>query len=345
MNFYFLKSSLGCFMALLCLTLSLSAQDRLVLPEVNDYHWTEGWTTVRFFESNDAPFVFLGKTSGVSTSGHNAIIHRINIDGSIGDRVYEKRWSEGWTSVAFYEVEGQTYMLRLKERGAGNSGYNVHIDRINNNGTVGSRVRSYGWSEGWSTVRTFVVGGKPYLFLLKEQGTGASGKNAHIHPFNSNGTIAQRIYERKWSEGWTNAEFFQVGGQTYFFQLKQRGFGDSGNNARIRRVNTDGTLGRTVQAYRWDEGWSNVRFFEIGGITYSAFLRTRGTDRSGKNCYLHRMTSTGRLGAVRGSFYIESGWTTMEFYDVNQDQYMFRLRERGYTADDKNVYIHHVQQS
>lgn len=64
-----------------------------------------------------------------------------------------------------------------------------------------SQVKQYGWSEGWSTVRIFYAGGKSFVFLSKETGTGRAGKNAHIHPLNADGTLAKARL-RKALVGW-----------------------------------------------------------------------------------------------------------------------------------------------
>ncbi|MEL7221103.1 MAG: hypothetical protein AAGJ93_07275, partial [Bacteroidota bacterium] len=110
----------------LCLTPNAQAQIDRILPEVQSYQWSEGWTTVRFFNINDRPFAFLGKAGELPGSGYTAKIHPVKVDGRLGAPVYQKRWSAGWTSVEFYQVRGRTFMMRLKERGNGHSYQSSH---------------------------------------------------------------------------------------------------------------------------------------------------------------------------------------------------------------------------
>jgi limonene-1,2-epoxide hydrolase len=298
---------------------------------------------VRIFEIGGRKFVFLSKETGTGRAGKNAHIHPLKADGTLGARIYEKRWSEGWTSTEFYSVGGQTYMIRLKKSGNGDSGYNVHVDRIKADGTVGSRVKSYKWTEGWTTVRTFPVAGNQYLFLLKERGTGRTGKNVHIHAINADGTIGQRIYERKWSEGWTAGEFYRCGNQTFFMRLKARGFGDSGNNVHINRVNANGTIGPRVKSYKWSEGWTNVRAFQLRGSTYLTLLKKSDYGSSGNNFHVHKINTDGSIGARVIEQRLDQGWTTLEPYDVRGQQYLMRLMRSGNPGSGRNVYVMRVQ--
>ena len=47
-------------------------------------------------------------------------------------------------------------------------GGNVHVQKINQDGTIGEMIDEKHWSGGWTTGVAYEVGGKIYLFLLKE---------------------------------------------------------------------------------------------------------------------------------------------------------------------------------
>jgi hypothetical protein len=83
-------------------------------------------------------------------------------------------------------------------------------------GTVGSEVKRYDWSSGWSTVEFYEAGGNTYLFLLKQK-----GGYVHIHRMNADGTVGARVDTRDWSTGWTQAQPFRVGNQLFLFLLKK----------------------------------------------------------------------------------------------------------------------------
>jgi len=95
-------------------------------------------------------------------------------------------------------------------------------------GSVGSRVDTRDWSNGWTQAVPFTVGSSRYLFLLKE-GNGI----VHIHRLNSNGTVGSQVVKYDWSKGWSTVSFYTVGGKTYLFLLKK-----SNGAVHIHRMNT-----------------------------------------------------------------------------------------------------------
>ena len=180
--------------------------------------WTAGWSTVETFTVDGDPFVlFLKHGTG------DVHIHRLNGSATVGQRVYDRRWTSQWSTIEFYEIGGVTYLFALKERGTGNDGRNVHIHRMNSDGTVGPSVATHLWTQGWTTAEFYQVGGVTYLFVMKERGAGADGKNIHIHRMNDDGTVGDRVGSYGWTEGWTTAEFYEVGGATYLFSSQGAG--------------------------------------------------------------------------------------------------------------------------
>ncbi|MBK8968972.1 MAG: hypothetical protein IPM36_20330 [Lewinellaceae bacterium] len=127
--------------------------------------------------------------------------------------------------------------MLLKEKGFTSKGNNVHINKVNSNGTIGDLVASYKWGEGWSQAKFFKRGDQTYLMLLKEKGFTSKGNNVHINKVNSNGTIGDLAASYKWSEGWSQAELFDRGGQTFLFLLKEKGFNNENKNVHINKVN------------------------------------------------------------------------------------------------------------
>lgn len=238
-----------------------------------DSAWTRWWTTAEFFGVGGQTYLFLMKERGWSGSGNNVHVHRVNDGGTIGGRVDDRRWSEGWTSARFFEAGGNTFVLLLKEQGTGNDGNNVHVHRMNDDGTIGEIVDRRKWTEGWTTVETFTVGGEPHLFLMKARGTGSDGKNVHIHRLDRDGTVGARTDQRAWSTGWTTAEFFEQGGDTHLFLLKAAGVGGDGTNVHVHEMNVDGTVGDRTGSSSWDEGFTSVVFFEQDASLYTGALK------------------------------------------------------------------------
>ncbi len=233
--------------------------------ELERYQWTQDWTTAKFHEINGKTYLFLLKERGTSASGHNVVIHEVNADGSIGKVIESHNYSEGWSNVEFYKINEVTYRLMSKKKGFSSFNKNFHIDKMNNDGTVGAKVKHYKWTEGWTTVKFYEVNGITYLFLLKEKGKSTSGHNVVIHKVNVDGTIGGVVQSHDYSEGWTNVEFCEINNQTHRLMSKKEGFSSFNKNFHIDKINSDGTVGAKVEYYKKDEGWSEVKFFEING--------------------------------------------------------------------------------
>src|SRR5688500_4503073 len=142
---------------------------------------------------------------------NNVHIHAFDNPGRLGRKVFTDKFTEGWTTAHIYSVENGSRLLLLKASGVGSDGKNVHIHRLNNDGSIGDRIDSYKWSEGWTTVFTYTVGSRQFLFLLKASGFASDDKNVHIHGLNADGTVGDRVASYKWTEGWTAAFAYTTG--------------------------------------------------------------------------------------------------------------------------------------
>jgi hypothetical protein len=203
---------------------------------VVDYKWGKGWINTEFFTVNNQTYLFLLKQKGLSGSDKTVHIHKMNSDGKVGKRVVDYKWGEGWTNTEFFTVNNQTYLFLLKQKGLSGSDKTVHIHKMNSDGKVGERVVDYKWGEGWTNTEFYTFENETYLFISKQKGLSASKKNVHIHKMNNNGKVGRRIADYKWTEGWTNTEFFKRGNNTYLFLLKQKGLSGSKKNVHIHKM-------------------------------------------------------------------------------------------------------------
>ncbi len=285
--------------------------------------WTKGWSVVRPFESGGAPFLFLLKTNGSGGDGNNVHIHQLDADGRVGAQVSSDSWTSGWTSGEFVQIGGSTYLFILKRSGAGADGNNVHVHRMNNDGTVGDRVASYDWTAGWATVEFFVAGGTTYLFLLKESGTGADGNNVHIHQMNNDGSVGARAASYDWTRGWTTASFYETGGSTYLFLLKASGSGADGNNVHIHRMGADGSVGAKVDAHNWSSAWTHAEPYTQGGTLY-LFLHKLYNGI----VHVHSINADGTVGTQIANYDWKRGWTSSELFRTANGLYLLLLKEK-----------------
>ncbi len=312
----------------------------MVGQKVKGYKWSEGWTNTEFFTINNQAYLFLLKQKGLSPSGKNVHIHKVNRNGTVGQKVKDYQWSGGWTNTEFFTVNNQTYLFLLKQKGLTGSDKNVHIHKVNSDGTIGKKIQGSKWSEGWTSTEFFTVNNQTYLCILKQKGLSGSGKNVHIYKMNSDGTIGKRIKDYKWSEGWTNMEFFTVNNQTYLYLLKQKGLSRSGKNVHIHKVNGDGTVGQKVKDYKWSGGWTSTEFLTVNNKTYLYLLKEKGLSPSGKNVHIHELNSNGTVGKRVEAYNWSEGWTNVEFFTTNNQTYLYLLKQKGLSRSNENVHIH-----
>ncbi len=296
---------------------------------VERHSWSQGWTQAVPYTVGGESFLFLLKELGHDDDGNNVRLCRITDDGGIGECVQSHRWTEGWSSVAFYTAGDHVHLFVLKRVGFGSDGNNAHIYRLNADGTIGPRVASYRWAEGWTHALPYVAGGDPYLFLLREWGTTDDGFNAHVHRINANGSVGNRLASYAWSEGWSTAAIYQAGGSQFLLLLKRAGAAADGQNLHLYRVADDGTIGAKLSGYEWTQGWTQAVPFEIGSKTYLFFLKEFGTGQDGSNVHIHATNADGTIGDRVQSVQVMEGYTTLAIYERRGKTFLLSLKEFG----------------
>jgi hypothetical protein len=291
-----------------------------VAERIDQRTWSKGWTHARPFRVGGRPFVFLFKRdTGI------AHVHALTDTGAVGDMVDSANWTDGWTTVEFFEAGGYTYLLALKREGKASDGRNVHVHRMNTNGSIGALAASYDWSEGWTQARPYTVGGVGYVLLLKE-GDGT----VHIHRPLGDGRLGDSRATYDWSSGWTSAETYAAGGSTYLMLVKQQGLASSGYGVHVHRFNGDGTVGPRVRGYVWGDGWTHVRPFVTAEGTF--LLRSR---QSTGDAYVQKVNpSNGTLGSTVGIYRWSPGWSSMEIYAATKGPTLFLLKDTQRYQDD-----------
>src|SRR5580765_166234 len=321
--------------------------DGSVGDRVASYKWTEGWTTVIAYVVGGAPYLFLLKAAGFGGDGNNVHVHKLDSDGDFGDRVASYKWTEGWTTAIAYSAGGAMYLLLLKAAGFGSHGNNVHIHAIDNNGSVGDWAASNKWTPGWTTAVAYVVGGTPYLFMLKAAGFGRDGNNVHIHAISKNGSIGARVASYKWTQGWTTAIAYTVGDSPYLLLLNAWGFGRDGNNVHIEKLGVNGTVEGhvTICPTLTSKSSANPTTYtgnpaNMGGNTLTnTDLATLDSLPRGI-LHAHVLQPNGTLGRRRDTQHWTNGWTTGITYTLEGQVYLLLLKRTGIESDGNNVHIH-----
>ena len=248
---------------------------KIGVSPIKEYSWSSKWTISEFYTINNQTYLFLYKSSTGTVH-----IHLMNNNGTIGDMIFDKKWSTKWRRVEFYTINNQTYLYLMKYSGL------VRIHKMDSDGSVGSLVKEYNWSKGWTSAEFYTINNQTYLFLLK----GAiyhkikygiiiadnkdEKRPVRIHKMNTDGSVGEMIMERKWTNGWSNVEFYKKNNQTYLFISKSKtGF------TRIHKVNQRGLVGELVKEYDWGSKWGTSEFFTVNNTPY-LFLKRSGTGES-----------------------------------------------------------------
>jgi len=164
-----------------------------------------------------------------------------------------------------------------------------------------------------------------YRFAMRgynASGTGGPISNIvyfTVKTVSQSGAIGQQLKTYGWTGGWSSAEFYRVGGNTYLFLLKK----DNGA-VHIQRMNSDGTVGPRVQTSDWTSNWTVVRPFKVGTRSFLFLLKT-----SDGSVHIQKLESDGTVGSRVATYDWSSGWTTAEFYTVDGNTYLFLLKKNG----------------
>jgi hypothetical protein len=322
--------------------------------------WTDGWTQAVPYAVAGGRFLFLLKAHGGGDDDRNVHIHPFLEDsGELASKQFTRSWTAGWTTAAFFESDAGPRLFLLKASGAGSDGRNVHVNEFKENGDIGGQLFGHTWASGWTLARFFRVGGRPFLFLLRATGYDPNGHNVLVHEVRPNGDfVPSPAYAARWTQGWTSAEFYEVGGRTILFLLKANGTGEDGHNVHLNVMNADGMVGERLESFAFSEGWTTVRAFRAAGHRYLTLLKAskgvvqihniKGDGTLGSRvCSADRKSysedySTGSL-APWGPVPWTSGWTTLEPIETPSGTFLFSLKEVLTGTQEKRAKIYRVR--
>ena len=326
----------------------------------HDENWKNSWTITKPYSVGSKHFLLMLKSEGFTRAGMNAHIYDLAEPCRLGFKLFSHRWTQHWTSAATYQDGGDTFLLLLKKQGVASDGNNVHINKIKDNGDVGEQTYGARWTEGWTIAQFYEAAGKRFLFIYKKNGVAADGNNVHFIEVGNNGTLGARIDGKFWSEGWTSAEFYKIGGQVFLFLLKANGTADDGNNVHIHTISsTTGLLGPVLETQSWNSGWTSARIFQAKGRNYLLLLNA-ATGR----VHVHHMRDDGRVGLMMcaydrpcdyttafgtgseapwGPIPWTTGWTNVEVIDQGPKTHLFFSKQHLTPNQERSAKICRVR--
>lgn len=224
--------------------------------------WSKGWTNIDFYEFNGEVYFFHQK-GGTGLARINKLDYRsIMSNKSMGEKVYEGKWSKGWSATKFFVHNDIVYFFHYK-KGTGLA----RLNAATQGGDVGKKIYEKKWSKGYTNFA--MTANAQNFFLLYQKGDEgtcvinkvdlpkleSAAKAGLMSP-----NLGEESYRKKWSKGWSNICFFNLRNDVYMFfnKIKQ-------GNARIEKLNPDGTLGERVYDKKWSSGWSEIDVFYLNG--------------------------------------------------------------------------------
>jgi hypothetical protein len=241
-------------------------------PVVYDSIVSAGWSDAATLHSGSTTadyMMFLNRNTS------QAVVKRLRTDGAFDRIVYAKRWTPGWTHLETTTIGGTPYILHYKKpylsplaglpyglAMSDTSGTAV-IARVDGrpafaDKTLGTQPYRADWGTGWDVIRFFSAGGGHFLFRLNERTNRAQIFRIDAQqPFAGN-SLGRPVYDKVWTDGWTDVRFYRISGKTYALHLKS----ESGL-MRIAEVDeqapfADNNLGVLRYEGQTDRGWTSV---------------------------------------------------------------------------------------
>jgi len=220
--------------------------------------WSTGWTNIDFYEFKGEVYFFHQKGNEGTARINKLSYADIMSNKSMGEKVYEAKWSKGWSATKFFVYNDVVYFLHYKK----DSGL-ARLNAATEGGSVGTKIYEKTWSKGYTNFAMTANGDNFFVLYQKgDEGTcvinkinlskiEAAAKAGLITP-----NLGTETYRKKWSAGWSNICFFNLNNEVYMFFNKEKE-----GNARIEKLNPDGTLGERVYDKKWSAGWSQIDIF------------------------------------------------------------------------------------
>lgn len=245
-----------------------------------------------------------------------------------------------------YEVNGIHYLFILKKTTAPWN-RRVHIHRINSDGSLGSRIARYRWSNGWTSVSTYKIGGQVYLMIYKKSGS------MHIHEIRPDGKVGTKIDDINWEDDWTTIEPFEMNQQQYVFVMRKDGYNSNGKNVQIFRLDSNGISGSPLIEYTWMEGWTSAKFYKKNGTTYLLLVSELEFSSLGSNAHIHEMNLNnpnaldGTVGNRIADYTWTKGWDVVEVSTGSDGvEYLYLCKSgENYSNKRGEVYLYSIKDS
>ncbi|MAC83888.1 MAG: hypothetical protein CL624_07110 [Arcobacter sp.] len=218
--------------------------------------WTSGWNS-KIFEINGKQYLFLLKYKNGTVH-----IHKIKADGSIGSNIAKYDWSKGWSNINFYKVKGKTYLFLMKA-GTSDDYTNglVHINKVNDDGTIGKVIDKHDWRAGWKKIEFFTLKNNTYVILNRDNGV------VNIRKMKSDGTLGDIVVDQKEflknkaSIVGTDIQVLETDNAVYIYGINDTGKKTIYSQYKFYLKNNKFKL-EPVEEKTWSAGWVRLNIFK-----------------------------------------------------------------------------------
>jgi alkaline phosphatase D len=262
---------------------------------VSQSDWRSGWTQASFMTTSQGTFLFVLRTNGLSEAGFRLHVYRMDADGSLGPRVDQKVWQDGWTRAATYQHNNKNFLIVYRSGNALTGNVRARIYQVGNDGLIDSSVfNERTWAGNWTSIVPYYVDGATHILLVRS-GTAISGVRARVFTLDAN-SIPQQTKEYGWSAGWTGVTFIEAASRPYLLLYKS-----SNGHVHVHALQQDGGVGTRVAwyteyghsnesegtgslAYRdgprpWTSNWTILESFKAGNGQTRLFLLKSSTGK------------------------------------------------------------------
>ncbi|APW64976.1 MULTISPECIES: PLAT/LH2 domain-containing protein [Arcobacteraceae] len=236
--------------------------------------WSKGWNS-KIYEVKGKQYLFLLKPSNGLVH-----IHNIKADGSIGRNIQTYDWTKGWSNINFYTVKGKTYLFLMKAgKGDGYTNGLVHINKVNDNGTIDKVIEKHDWRSGWNKIEFFYFKNKTYVILNRDDGT------VHIRVMNSNGTLGEKVIEEanflKNSKSivGTDIQVIETENAVYIYGINNTGKRTIYSQCKFYLKNKKFNF-EQIDTQDWSTGWVRMNIFKASEKK-SYLIISKGVSRNG----------------------------------------------------------------
>lgn len=152
--------------------------------------------------------------------------------------------------------------------------------------------------------------------------------NQHVYQLTGNGQIECMVQQNaSWSDGWTIARPYTVGGHKFLLLLKT-----TGGSMRINRIELNGSIGEQIQSRNWSDGWTHAVKYAVLGHNYMMLYR-----RSDGTVNIYKINGDGKIGERLDRGTLERGWNQAAAFGIGASNFML------FSNLDGDVFVHEIE--